>query len=177
MLRELSGLGICTVAIFGCAIAAAQSSTAPGQECSLSESFREDGWEIPWRHNAKLGPRMSLVINGNHTDIWVARIKPTKEPVTLLLPFCSSKGGGQLDLPARLVRTEEILQYDVKERVFAYGVRAAWLARSTSGQIIDIASASELLFIDDRGDGVFRIMKYRPFPFQLSRPEWVNALP
>jgi hypothetical protein len=106
---------------------------------------------------------MSLVINGNHTDIWVARIKPTKEPVTLLLPFCSSK--------------EEILQYDVKERVFAYGVRAAWLARSTSGQIIDIASASELLFIDDRGDGVFRIMKYRPFPFQLSRPEWVNALP
>jgi hypothetical protein len=154
----------------------AQVDADSDRRCSFTQAFRGTGWEIPGRKNPQLGRRMILMIDGRRTDMWVTRIEPPKQPVTLLLPLCSRRGGGLLELPMQPVRIQDIWRFDVNEHVFAFGVRAGWVAPSESGPPIEIGTASEILYLDDKGDGVFRIMKYSPYPFQPSRPDWLSSV-
>jgi hypothetical protein len=107
---------------------------------------------------------MNLAINGKSTDIFVTMLTPPREPMTLLLPYCSRNGVWMLELPMQPVLVQELWQSDAKGHVFAYGVRAGWVALNGAGPLIHIGQASEVIFIDDRGDGVFRIMMNAPYP-------------
>jgi len=174
MLRRLIQFYLCLIVVLGSF--AAQSGNGSNQGCMFAQAYRDRGWEIPGRHGAKLGLRMNVRIDGKGTDMWLTRLVPPVQPVTLLLPFCSRSGDGTIDLSTRPVHVQEVWQFDVKEHVFAIGVRAAWVAPSKSGPTVDIGTASEILYSDDRGDGVFRIMKYSSYPFVPSIPEWLNTL-
>jgi hypothetical protein len=120
---------------------------------------------------------MSLTIDGKSTDMFVTKLTPPAEPVTLLLPYCSRYDVWRLDLPMQPVLVQELWQFDVKGHVFAYGVRAGWVSPSGTGPLIHIGMASEVIFIDDRGDGVFRVMINSPYPFRPPRPAWLDKLP
>ncbi len=163
-----------------CGVAAASSLAQPDAHvdlgCAFTQAFRKEGWTVPGRLNAKLRPRANLVINGNATDIYVTYLAPPEQPVMLLLPSCSTSQPGTLELPMRLVRIHEIWQFDAGKRVFALGIRADHLDRER-GRIVELLGASRILYLDDKGDGVFRIMRDWP---RLSepppKPEWLNKL-
>ncbi len=118
---------------------------------------------------------MNFVLNGKSTDMFVTKLTPPTEPVTLLLPYCSQGGG--LELPMQPVLVQELWRFDVKGHVFAYRLRAGWLAPNGAGPLIQILRGSEVIFTDDRGDGVFRVMMYSPRPFAPPKPAWLDKLP
>ena len=156
-----------------------QDKAAENCKCDFSSLLNLKGWTIPGVDGAVAdSERAKYEVPGVDGTAYVTMMKPGSKPATVTQVLCSKLRSGVTEIRWLDIRVMKLWRFDIEGKVFAYGVSGAWLAsKDQTGDLVELGSASNVLFYDLDGSGKFVLMRTAGFPFVPEVPRWLSAAP
>jgi len=157
-------------------------SLAGEQRCGFAELYQSEGWSIPGLPGAQpKAPRVAVEFRKEGVEdivrpgFFATSLKAVATEKRLLVLKCSQEAPGRLAVRNVHVKVLELWQFDVKGKVFAYGVRYEPQYES-GGTLHRSLEYVQVIFYDTDGSGRFTAMSYQSANlFQSVKiPEWVK---
>lgn len=176
--KRCIGRQVCVLLLlaFASCIASAQkeepASSTQSPTCGFTELYRASGWDIPGvEHGVPDPPRMDFApIPG----VGVINIQPRPLETAILFAACIDAAPGRLTLEEMPVRVLHLMRFDVKGKVFAYGVSLGGQS-DHHGKRADVGSAYSVFYYDSEGKGIFTVMRFEKNWFNPQFvPDWVK---
>jgi len=146
---------------------------------SITQFYRAEGWALPGVEDNPLAP---LETHGLPRFELIPASKP--QIVRHEFPYVVSFPAQEFELKGarQKIRAAQmkvgVLRWLIRDRIvaYSYGLTPVTAHRDQGKWIIDREAACvfDVTFIDDKGDGIFRVMVHGPFPPDLV-PSWARA--
>lgn len=160
-----------------CSAALEAQSHDSCDSCAVKSVFLESGWKIPGLSGTRIDEtrkqQLSLSHGEDPIETGVTVLRPKNETSTTLRIYYFVDG--QIKIRDQLVIVGQIHRFDWRGKVFAYGVRYPWAARTKEGKLSELGRETQVLYYDDEGYGVFQTMdQFAGYPFRPSVPDWIS---
>jgi hypothetical protein len=146
-----------------------------GKPVAANEWYRSEGWSLPGVADAKQVAPVNITLNGEAFN-WpagvelAALIHPKKYVVSFPAALFETGGAKQI-MSARRLQLGYLYRWEFHGNVYAY-----------SYELIprDLGCLFSIDLVDDRGDGVFRVMRLDGHAFRLPKngypavPDWAK---
>jgi len=123
------------------------------EPAALTNWYRSEGWELPGVKNGKIIGPIKMIINDKHVDlpdrITVSRIVHPKNYRVSFPAAMFEEGGKTKTMQARTLSLNGLFRWEINGKPYAYSYDL-WPD--------DVMCTFSVDLIDDKGDGIFRVM-------------------